>query len=116
MPGQRFDRFDEKMVRLRFVDEALHSGFERLPDQLVGLMHGKHDDFRVGQLSLYLNGGLETVHLGHCHVEDHDVGLELDGLRHRFAAVGSDAANFPAGPALDHGAGPLAQDLVVVGD
>ena len=87
VPSERFNRFHQKMVRFGFRDEALYSGFERVPNQVVALMRGEHEDLRARQFSFDLDGGIEAIELGHGHVENDDVGLEFTRLSDCFAAV-----------------------------
>src|SRR2546423_5305435 len=51
VPAERFNRFHQKLVRFGFRDEALYSGLERVPNQLVALMRGEHEDLCARQFS-----------------------------------------------------------------
>ncbi len=56
-------------------------------DILVGV-HGQHDDARVGQQVADAARCLDSIDVGHRHIHEDDVGLQLGGEAHRLFAVG----------------------------
>src|SRR5450755_4251649 len=45
--GEGFNGDDEVPIRVRFHDIASHAGLKNVSNQLVGIMHGKNQNFRV---------------------------------------------------------------------
>ena len=73
------------------------------------------DDREVGEVGVDPAGGLDAVEDRHRHVHHDDVGPELAGEAHGFAAVAGLGDHGHAG-VLERPADRLAQELVVVGE
>ncbi len=61
-------------------------------------------------------GGLDPVELGHADVHQHDVGLQVPGLRDRVEAVGGLADDLQIVLGVEDHAEPGAHERLVVGD
>jgi len=115
MPEQCADGLDECSSRIRFQHVPVRAGVQHLADDLIGFVHGQDEDFgRHGTPNLAR--GLQPIQLRHADVENHDIGLQVDGLGYRFAARARFPADDPSRPPFQYGAYALTHDVVIVGD
>ena len=79
-----------------FEDDAAGADVQGLDDLLGADGGGEQDDLDRGHAGHDGAHGLKAGQAGHLHVEEEDVGLELEGLGDGFVAVGGVADDFKA--------------------
>ena len=91
-------------LRRRTPDHGRHRTSRRIrahrrpsfANDLIRVRNRQHDDFEMRIVLQQLAGRVETVQIGHADIDDDDIGIQLQGLFDRFAAVAGLAADFPS--------------------
>ena len=76
---------------------------DRREHRLLVLHHRHHKDADVGRGLHDPLGGLDAVEPGHVQVHEHDVGLQVQGHRHRRRPVGRDADHLERAGGVEQG-------------
>ena len=82
-----FDHVDECLYFEGLRHELVAAGFLGVADVLLEGVGAEGDDGGVGRHFLDDAGGIETVHLGHADVHQHEVGVLVFVERHGFDTV-----------------------------
>ena len=112
------DRLDEMFSVPSLEDVAPGSRSHGLHDELSVVVGREHDHADLGVALLDLSGRLQTVHLGHPDVQQHDVGFAATVLHEpqHFASVGRFSHHLDVARHLQVSTQPLTDQRVVVGN
>lgn len=108
------DGFQQEVVDAEFGDETLGASLLGRQDHVFVASSGNHEDRNVRPGIFDFRGSSETVFQRHPDIEDHQIGVELQGLLNRFLAIGRLATYINVWTSLENGADGLTSTFVVI--
>jgi hypothetical protein len=110
------DGGEENAAGVIFQDVAAGPGFDDLPNELVGFVHGEDEDLGVRRGLANATGSVHAIQKGHADIEDGDIGFVLGGFFDGVAAVNGFGADLPAFARFKESAQSGANDGVIIRD
>ena len=108
------DRLDQLVDIAPLLEIAQNTAFQHLGNEPLVGVHGEGQNLDGGILGEDLPGRLDAVELGEADIHDHQVGLELEHLAHRGAAVARFSDDLELRMLLQKRAEPVQQHLMIV--
>src|SRR6266436_3928522 len=95
MLRNRFHCVDQMGASVGFEDVTLRSRFKNISNELLALSSSEDDYLTVRRCAFNLARDFESSQIGHAHVENGDVRMQLFGSLHGFTTSFRDATNLP---------------------
>jgi hypothetical protein len=81
---------------IRLEDPSAHTGFQAVPDDLLGFHVGKHQYFLVLTVSQNLAGRVNAVQVRRANIQDEKIWLQLPAFYDGFASIGGLSTDLPS--------------------